>query len=544
MKKLLAVVLAAAFFFSSVVSGFAYTLVNLSDYKTLNNAISPFNTGNYNYVVPICESPNFSSDYNLSFFLNCYDSDTYYVIFKFSDSYSFYCYLIPKSKFLYSGGISCSSGSYYEFQFSYTSSLRSYSLVSSRSIAAKRYVSMQQDSYRWFSSNWSFPTSNSYFFVFSEMKTFTLMDSTEYYPPSDYTLKVNYYYPDNSVASDSVFQTLEVGTEYSIPSPEIEGYTPNISLVTGIMPSNDLTIDVFYQKNFHALIVNYLFNEATPASDPVTQTLAAGDEYSIPSPEIDGYTPSIPVVTGIMPDEDLTINVYYAKSFYPLTVKYQYADGSAASPDVTYQYPSGFIYDIPSPDLEGYQADKLSVSGTMGNEPLEVVVTYSPIPYTLTVNYQYTDGSTAAESHQEQLFIGASYSIPSPVIEGFHPNQTAVTGIMPARDVISTVTYRDDPGGSGGPGPAGPGEGGGPGEGEGGDTGGEGGSGNDPFIPVLPPYSGNDPFIVPGVPGYSGNDPFVVPRMPGYSGYDPFIVRPPPAFYGYDPFKMPEGGGS
>lgn len=309
------------------------------------------------------------------------------------------------------------------------------------------------------------------------------------------------------------------------------------------LDANSLTLSVVPPSSY-MLTINYLYNEATIAADPVTQTLAAGAEYSIPSPEIDGYTPSIPIVTGTMPDEDLTIDVYYSKTFHSLTVKYQYADGSTVSPDVVFQYPSSFVYDVPSPEVEGYQADKLSVSGTMGNEPLEVVVTYSPIPYTLTVNYQYTDGSTAAESHQEQLFIGASYSIPSPVIEGFHPNQTAVTGIMPARDVISTVTYREDPGGSGGPGPAGPGEGGGPGEGEGGDTGGEGGSGNDPFIPVLPPYSGNDPFIVPSVSGYSGNDPFIVPHMPGYSGYDPFIVRPPPAFYGYDPFKMPEGGGS
>lgn len=402
-------VLAAAFFFSSVVSGFAYTRVNLSDYKTLNNAISPFNTGNYNYVVPICESPNFSSDYNLSFFLNCYDSDTYYVIFKFSDSYSFYCYLIPKSKFLYSGGISCSSGSYYEFQFSYTSSLCSYSLVSSRSIAAKRYVSMQQDSYRWFSSNWSFPSSNSYFFVFAEMKSFSLVDSAEYYPPSEYTLKINYYYSDNSIAADSVTQILEAGTEYSILSPEISGYAPNISLVTGIMPDNDLTVDVFYQKITHVLTVNYLYSENNPATDPVIQTLATGAEYSIPSPEIEGFTPSIPIVTGTMPDEDLTIDVYYSKTFHSLTVKYQYADGSTVSPDVVFQYPPGFVYDVPSPEVEGYQADKLSVSGTMGNEPLEVVVTYSPVPYTLTVIYQYTDGSTAAESHQEQLFIGAAF---------------------------------------------------------------------------------------------------------------------------------------
>ena len=175
------------------------------------------------------------------------------------------------------------------------------------------------------------------------------------------------------------------------------------------MPDNDLTVDVFYQKITHVLTVNYLYSENNPATDPVIQTLATGAEYSIPSPEIEGFTPSIPIVTGTMPDEDLTIDVYYSKTFHSLTVKYQYADGSTVSPDVVFQYPPGFVYDVPSPEVEGYQADKLSVSGTMGNEPLEVVVTYSPIPYTLTVNYQYTDGSTAAESHQEQLFIGAAF---------------------------------------------------------------------------------------------------------------------------------------
>lgn len=160
----------------------------------------------------------------------------------------------------------------------------------------------------------------------------------------------------------------------------------------------------------YKLTVNYLYFEDKPAAESVTRILESGAKYSIPSPEVPGYTPSIPIVTGTMPDEDLTIDVYYSKTFHSLTVKYQYADGSTVSPDVVFQYPPGFVYDVPSPEVEGYQADKLSVSGTMGNEPLEVVVTYSPIPYTLTVNYQYTDGSTAAESHQEQLFIGASYS--------------------------------------------------------------------------------------------------------------------------------------
>ena len=72
----------------------------------------------------------------------------------------------------------------------------------------------------------------------------------------------------------------------------------------------------------HTLTINYLYADDNPAADPVTQTIAAGETYSVPSMEIEGYTPSIPVVSGIMPEEDLTVNVYYSKAFYDLKVKY------------------------------------------------------------------------------------------------------------------------------------------------------------------------------------------------------------------------------
>lgn len=290
------------------------------------------------------------------------------------------------------------------------------------------------------------------------------------------------------------------------------------------------------------LTINYQYSNGTTASDPVTQSLAPGAEYSIPSPEVPGYTPDVSLVTGTMPEEDLTVTVTYTKAFYPLTVQYQYTDGSQAAESISFQYPLGFAYDIPSPEIEGYQPDKPAIAGEMPGEALEEVVTYSAIPYTLTVRYRFLDGSQAAPDHQEQLTIGSSYSVPSPVIEGYHPNQTAVTGVMPASDVVSTVTYREDSGGSSGSGSSGPGEGGGSG-GEG--PGGEGGaSGDDPFIPALPPFSGNDPFVIPGLPEFSGYDPFVLPQLPNFSGYDPFMVPQLPSFSGYDPFKMPEQGGS
>ena len=319
-------------------------------------------------------------------------------------------------------------------------------------------------------------------------------------------------------------------------------YQSELSSVTGL--TNFQLIETSGKDpsvSSHTLTVNYLYANEQPAAEAVTQTIAAGETYSIQSPEIMGYTPSIQVVSGTMPEEDLTVNVYYAKAFYDLTVKYQHQDGTEAAPKVAFQYPAGFVYDIPSPTVSGYQPDKPSVYGEMPGEAVTETVTYSPIPYTLTVNYRFADGTAAAETHRQQLHKGERYSVPSPEIPGYHPNQSAVTGVMPAEDVTATVTYREDSGGSGGPGPAGPGEGGGSG-GDGGDSSG-GSSGDDPFIPVLPPSSGNDPFIVPQPPPYSGPDPFLVPEPPPYSGHDPFIVRQPPPWSGYDPFAIPDDFG-
>ena len=246
----------------------------------------------------------------------------------------------------------------------------------------------------------------------------------------------------------------------------------------------------------HTLTVNYLYTADNPAADPAVRSLAAGTEYSIPSPEVAGYTPDKPLVSGIMPDDDLTIDVYYGRGFWPLTVRYQYADGSQALDDVVYQYPAGFNYQIPTPELAGYKSDKEEIAGEMPAEAVEAVVTYTAIPYTLTVAYRFTDGSLAAESHQEQLTVGTRYYVASPQLEGYRPNQTAVSGVMPASDVTHTVTYRETSGGGGG---------------------------DDPFGGTeVPPYAGKDPFVIPGLPSYT-YDPFIIPGLPPY-GYDPFVM--------------------
>ncbi len=555
MKKFFSFLLAVILIFSSLTVSFAApTSFKFFSIPKLFDFYSPFERGDGNYLFPY----NFSNSNYATTFLSLLESNNYYFLVRFCPVVPnfFVIYFIPRNIRLtfgekdgnYSGQklYTLSSASYFyliSFRFNsstgffdnvvFNSQCKSFSLYDSSSAF---YFFDSTDFFSKYSS--SIPSSVSYL---NDISNIFFVDGTEYPPlPINYTLTVNYLYAEGVPAAPPVTQTIAAGEKYSIPSPEITGYAPSIPVVSGTMPDEDLTVDVYYAKSFYDLQVQYQYPDGTEAAPEVAFQYPAGFVYDIPSPEISGYRPDKPSVSGAMPGEALTVTVTY-HPVYLLTINYRFPDGSPAAEPYQSELRQGDAYSIPSLAVAGYQPDRPSVFGEMPGKAVTETVTYSPIPYTLTVNYRFVDGTAAAESHREQHFVGDSYSVSSPVIPGYHPNQSSVTGVMPARDVTSTVTYREDSGGSGGTGPAGPGGGGGSGGG-GGDSGG-GNSGDDPFIPVLPPASGNDPFIVPQPPPYSGPDPFLVPEPPPYPGYDPFLVKPPPPWSGYDPFAIPNDSG-
>lgn len=80
--------------------------------------------------------------------------------------------------------------------------------------------------------------------------------------------------------------------------------------------------------------------------------------------------------------------------------------------------------------------------------------------YTLTINYVYANGRTAATSYRSTLKAGASYGpINSPAINGYRADRASVSGVMPEGDVTYTVVYTrtgggnppNNPGGGDGP---------------------------------------------------------------------------------------------
>lgn len=61
--------------------------------------------------------------------------------------------------------------------------------------------------------------------------------------------------------------------------------------------------------------------------------------------------------------------------------------------------------------------------------------------YLLTINYQYTDGTEAAETYKKSIVDGKSYSVESPVIAGYKANQTTVSGSISGSNKTITVVY-------------------------------------------------------------------------------------------------------
>ena len=196
-------------------------------------------------------------------------------------------------------------------------------------------------------------------------------------------------------------------------------------------------------------------DEAKEYQDHSADNYKVGSSVTFPEmPDKSGYT-----FSGWYLDEELTqpapdsytinnnVNFYakYEKEqpptpkTYTLTIKYVYEDGSTASSDYVKEYKAGERYDVSSPEIAGYTADKAKVSGTIANDVTETV-TYKANTYTLTIKYVYEDGSTASNDYVKKYKTGERYDVSSPEIAGYTANKEKVSGTI-ASDVTETVTY-------------------------------------------------------------------------------------------------------
>lgn len=216
-----------------------------------------------------------------------------------------------------------------------------------------------------------------------------------YYDLDVHKVTVNYVTPDGVEAPEAYVGEFRYGQNFNIVSPKIEGYKPSSVTYAGRMDVADLVATISYEAASYEVVVNYKYANGKIAGEPVKQTVAYGAAYSITSPVIAGYTPSVAVVEGTMEGADVKVDVIYGINTHTLTINYVYADGSEAAAAYVADLEFGYAYNVKSADVAGHTASSPYVSGTMPDEDATVTVTYTPITYTVTfVDYDGTELST------------------------------------------------------------------------------------------------------------------------------------------------------
>ncbi len=133
--------------------------------------------------------------------------------------------------------------------------------------------------------------------------------------PDHYTLTIRYYFRDGSgltEAREPYVAVLEKGSSYYEKTPEIAGFTASRSEVSGTLNSNTV-VNIYYTPITYTLTIRYRYTNGNQAAPYYRARYAAGDAYSVTSPTVSGYRTNTPVVSGVMPAGDRTIDVYYTR---------------------------------------------------------------------------------------------------------------------------------------------------------------------------------------------------------------------------------------
>ena len=267
-----------------------------------------------------------------------------------------------------------------------------------------------------------------------------------------------------------------IGEGYSVPSPTVTGYVieKGKETISGTINNVDVTEVVNYyldangdgiaDKDQRKLTITYVTEDGNNTPAKHEEYYLIGENYSVPSPTVTGYVveEGKETISGTMKNTDVTETVNYYldtnndgvadKDQGKLTITFITEDGKNTPDQYEKYYLIGENYSVPVDKLDGYVADKETVSGNMVKGGVNETVNYyldtnndgvadKDQMYTLTVTYVMSDQTEAPASHTESILEGESYSVESPTVTGYVADKTTVSGNMVKGGVSETVTY-------------------------------------------------------------------------------------------------------
>ena len=191
-----------------------------------------------------------------------------------------------------------------------------------------------------------------------------------YYVKNVFTLTIHYRYAEGgTAAADHVASGLVPGTEYSVPSPVIPGYTVDQATVSGSMPAQDVIETVTYTKRSDlSYTVNYYWNGTnTTVKESKKVDGKTFQESVTESPvTIEGYTSvsngTSTITIGV---ENNVINFFYYKNV-ELT-----ANSGSFTYDGQPHTVEGYTCDTEGVNFEGITAAETQTA--VGNYPVNFV---------------------------------------------------------------------------------------------------------------------------------------------------------------------------
>lgn len=273
-------------------------------------------------------------------------------------------------------------------------------------------------------------TGNTTYYTYT--KTYTVMIDPENETVKEIAAQNDGYYPLNGET------TLTVGDGVVINFPIPAG---KVVMPTYPVTWKDYDGDTLKSENL---------KHGTPAgevkaNEPDAPTRPADDKYTY---TFTGWTPAYEDVTGSQ-----TYTANYDKKARAYTVSYQY-EGTApanapALPDSELHQYKTEVTVKDKPILDGYRfsgwttsdADVSRNSFTMPAKNVTFTGSWEATEFLLTINYVYAGGGEAAKPHTEKVQCNTTYSVTSPVLDGYTADTPVVSGTMPAQPVTVTVTY-------------------------------------------------------------------------------------------------------
>ena len=257
--------------------------------------------------------------------------------------------------------------------------------------------------------------------------------------PNTYSVKVTYIGPTDGsfVAPSEVTRTFVYGQkDFSIVSPKVDGYYPDLQVYTETEVTRDVHIVVTYVPVDWN--IRYYSNGGYNNLDNIHDITNTG-EFTLLVPSRDGY-----IFQGWFTDEKCTNKIekiekgqlgnirLYAKwaldaPSHTVTVKFVGPDdGSFVVPrDIEQIVVEGQSYSINVPVIGGYTPDKTVVEGVMGTEAVIVTVTYSANKHTVTIDAGFDieaiEGwtSTVGNKFTKEFAFNSDLALPEFTREGF-----------------------------------------------------------------------------------------------------------------------------